>query len=143
MPVYNVTIGDKSYNVKVPNPNERPVRAIVDGVTLEVDVVQEQVKAAPTATPVAAPPAPVAKAEGPSTRTEVKDGTIVAPLPGVVVALSVEVGDTIQPGDELCVLEAMKMKNPIKSTLSGKITAVHSNVGEQVQHGAPLFTVGD
>ncbi len=142
MPVYNVTIGDKVYHVRVPNPNERPVRAIVDGVTLEVDVAQEQVKAAPTATPVAAPPASVAKAEGPSTRTEVKDGTVIAPLPGVVVAISVDVGDVVQPGDELCVLEAMKMKNPIKSTLSGKITAVHVNVGEQVQHGAPLFTIG-
>ncbi|MGC9398724.1 MAG: biotin/lipoyl-containing protein [Anaerolineae bacterium] len=142
MPTYNVTIGDKTYNVKVPNPNERPVRAIVDGVTLEVKVAQERVvQVAPATPPVASSPAPVAKAEGPSTRTEVKDGTVLAPLPGTVVAISVKVGQKVEMGEELLVLEAMKMKNPIRAKQGGTVVQIHVHVGDQVQHGAPLLTL--
>jgi len=46
-------------------------------------------------------------------------------------------------GQELCVLEAMKMNNPIRSTANGTVTAIHISVGQQIQHGAPLLTLGD
>ena len=139
MPGYQVTIAGKTYNVEVPNPQERPVRAIVDGEAVEVWLDEDAVSApqpaisapAPAPVPVVAP-APTAAAAG----------DVTAPLPGVIISIAVKVGDRVTVGQELCVLEAMKMNNPIRSTVSGKVTAVHISVGQQIQHGAPLLTLG-
>lgn len=141
MPEYRVTVGGKEYTVEVPNPRERPVKAIVDGETIKVHVeaAAAPATAQPTASAQAAPaPAPSAT----STRAPVTgSGDVTSPLPGTVVAISVAEGDTVEAGQELLVLEAMKMKNPIRAKQGGTVTAVHVNVGEQVQHGAPLLTL--
>jgi biotin carboxyl carrier protein len=63
---------------------------------------------------------------------------VKAPLPGVVDSIKVKVGDSVVYGQELVVLEAMKMKNSIKATKPGKITKVCVSVGETVPHGASL-----
>jgi biotin carboxyl carrier protein len=88
-------------------------------------------QAAPAPTPTASP-----------TRAPVTgSGELTAPLPGTVVTIAVAEGDTVEAGQELLVLEAMKMKNPIRAKQGGTVTAVHVNVGDQVQHGAPLLTL--
>ena len=66
---------------------------------------------------------------------------IKAPLPGIIVSISVKEGDRVESGQELCVLEAMKMNNPIRSTLIGRVKTIHITVGQQVQHGVPLMTI--
>jgi biotin carboxyl carrier protein len=68
---------------------------------------------------------------------------VKAPLPGVVDSIKVKVGDTVVFGQELVVLEAMKMKNSIKATKPGKITKVCVSVGETVPHGATLIEYSD
>jgi len=55
----------------------------------------------------------------------------------------VSVGDQVVYGQELCVLEAMKMNNPIRASKPGVIQKVFVTVGQQVQHGAPLVTIGN
>ncbi len=141
MPTYHVTIAGRMYTVEVPNPNERPVRAIVDGEVIEVAVAAPSAAAQPVASaaPVSAPapaPAPVRAPAGGGAGNVVK-----APLPGTVVSISVKEGDRVSHGQELCILEAMKMNNPIRATQAGVVTAIHIRVGEQVQHGAPLITL--
>ncbi|HQE92911.1 MAG TPA: biotin/lipoyl-binding protein [Anaerolineae bacterium] len=135
MSIYYVTVHGKQYTVEVPDPRARPVRAIVDGEVIEVDL-------APAATsapaPVTVPPAPVSTAPLPAAVEEIK-----APLPGTVVSISVKVGDTVQRGQELCVLEAMKMNNPIRASRPGVIAKLCVDVGQQVQHGDPLMLLGD
>ena len=150
MPVYNVTVSGKTYTVDVPNPHERPVRAIVDGEVIEVDI-QPQAGAIPplvrtvvpqkTSTPAVVPsPPPPRSAVGAASG---RNGEIKAPLPGVVTSIAVKEGDRVEHGEELCVIEAMKMNNPIRATVHGTVKAIHVRVGQQVQHGAPLFTIGD
>ncbi len=139
MPEYRVTVGDKEYTVEVPNPRERPVKAIVDGETIEVHVESAATAAPSVAQPAAsAQPAPTA---APTRAPVAGSGDVTAPLPGTVVTISVAEGDTVEAGQELLVLEAMKMKNPIRAKQGGTVTAVHVNVGDQVQHGAPLLTL--
>jgi len=146
MPVYKVKINDQIYEVEVPNPTDRPVHVTVNGDPLEVWVEEpagEKAQVLPISTAVqipapAAPPQPITKAQ-PTAGT----GAITAPLPGVVTVISAQIGDTIEPGQELCILEAMKMNNPIRATVHGTVKAIHVRVGQQVQHGAPLFTIGD
>ena len=142
MPEYRVTVGEREYTVEVPNPHERPVKAIVEGETFEVHV--ERAAVAPsTAPPVASaqggptPPPAAAPTRAPVTG----GGELTAPLPGTVVTVSVDEGERVEPGQELLVLEAMKMKNPIRAKQGGTVTAIHVNVGDQVQHGAPLLTM--
>jgi len=142
MPVYRVTVAGKEYTVEVSNPRERPVRAVVGGEPIEV-WVEEGAQVAGAMPASAASPVVVAPAVAVPPRTASASGDVTAPLPGVVTVISVKVGDTIKPGQDLCILEAMKMNNPIRATVSGVVKTVYINVGQQVQHGTPLFHIAD
>ena len=61
------------------------------------------------------------------------DKVIIAPMPGTVKSVSVEVGQTIGEGMECCVLEAMKMQNSLKIGATGTIKTVHVKPGDTVQ----------
>ena len=58
---------------------------------------------------------------------------IVAPMPGLIVGLGVTAGQTIEEGDSVLTLEAMKMENVIKSPVSGTVEAIHVRVGDSVE----------
>jgi 3-methylcrotonyl-CoA carboxylase alpha subunit len=63
---------------------------------------------------------------------------MTAPMSGTVVALPVAVGDRVERGAALCVLEAMKMEHTIAAPAAGVVTAVHFAVGDRVPEGADL-----
>ncbi len=66
---------------------------------------------------------------------DVKAGELTAPMPGKIITLSANPGQTVKQGDPLLVLEAMKMEHTIAAPTDGKLIAFHFNVGEQVQEG--------
>lgn len=66
---------------------------------------------------------------------------IVAPMPGRVVRMLVEPGDTVQAGQGLVVVEAMKMENEVASPTAGVISEVRAAVGDSVKSGAVLVVV--
>ncbi len=68
---------------------------------------------------------------------EVKD--IKAPMPGLVLKINVNEGDSFQKGDPLLILEAMKMENIIKAPIDGVITKVNVEVGTSVEKGFVLL----
>ena len=82
-----------------------------------------------------AAPAPAAAPAGAGEAVE-------APMPGKVIRINKHVGDAVAAGDEVLVLEAMKMGNPIMAPCDGKITSMQAQEGQSVQGGDPLFTVG-
>jgi biotin carboxyl carrier protein len=59
---------------------------------------------------------------------------VLAPIPGVIISIQVKQGDEVSLGQELCVLEAMKMKNTIRSPRAGVIASVNVSSGETVKH---------
>jgi biotin carboxyl carrier protein len=158
MPVYYVTVHGKQYTVEVLDPHARPVRAIVDGEVVEVNVAFAPASApvpapalapapAAVAAPVVAPP-PVTLPEArpapmPDELPQAAVAEVKAPLPGTVVSIAVSVGERVAHGQELCVLEAMKMNNPIRANQPGVIRKILVTVGQQVQHGASLMMIGD
>ena len=64
---------------------------------------------------------------------------IKAPMPGLVLGVSVEIGQEVQKGDALLILEAMKMENVIKSVGEGIVKAIHIDQGKAVEKGQLLI----
>ena len=67
------------------------------------------------------------------------EGGLIAPMPGKVLEVFVEIGQTVEAGQTLMVLEAMKMEHRILASTTGQITGVHFAAGEQVQQGSVLL----
>ena len=63
-----------------------------------------------------------------------------APMPGTIISIAVQPGDQVDTGQDVCVLEAMKMKNRISAPRAGVIDQVHVSSGQQVQQGEVLVT---
>lgn len=66
---------------------------------------------------------------------------VVAPLPGTINEIKVKVGDKVNTGDTVIVLEAMKMQNNIDAETSGTITSINVNKGDAVMEGDTLVTI--
>ena len=111
----------------------------VDGVMHEVEVEElggSMVSAAPAAAPAPAP----AASSGP--KPAAGAGSVVAPLQGTVQTIKVKVGDSVNSGDVVAVIEAMKMENDIPANASGTVKAVHVSAGAKVSAGDVLLDIG-
>lgn len=107
-------------------------------ITLEKEVEVKQVVA------------PIAGQSVQEEKTEEKTGTpIKSPIVGTYYQSSgagkepyVKVGDTIQEGDTICIIEAMKVMNEIKATVSGKVLSIEVQDGETVEYDQTLMMIG-
>jgi biotin carboxyl carrier protein len=70
------------------------------------------------------------------------DGRVKAPIPGLIARILVEIGQTVEIGQPILVLEAMKMQNEIRSPLNGVIEAVHVQPGATVARAQVLIEIG-
>lgn len=68
-------------------------------------------------------------------------GLVAAPMPGKIVDVKVAVGDAVQKGQALVVIEAMKMQNELASAIDGVVTEIHAKPGEAVESGQKLVLV--
>lgn len=69
--------------------------------------------------------------------------TVKSPMPGIIVRVTVDVGDQVEKGASVVILESMKMENELKSPRQGQIKRVFVNDGMSVEKGQPLLIVGD
>ncbi|MDP6605861.1 MAG: biotin/lipoyl-containing protein [Dehalococcoidia bacterium] len=83
------------------------------------------------------------KRRGPVGGLEETPGKVTAPLGGVVIEVHVAPGDTIEVGQPLMVIEAMKMQNEVQAPLAGTITAVHYSKGDRVDAKGDLLVEYD
>jgi biotin carboxyl carrier protein len=99
---------------------------------------------APVAAPVA-PPAPIVapvSAAAPAAAGPAGPGDVTAPLSGVIVDVKVAVGATVSEGQEVVVLEAMKMQTSLRAARAGTVKAVNCAKGQNVAEGAVLVAIG-
>ena len=68
-------------------------------------------------------------------------GQVVAPIPGLITTIAINEGDTVTAGDQLLVLEAMKMENDIAAPVSGTVVTIHIAIGDTVEKGAQLVDI--
>jgi biotin carboxyl carrier protein len=157
MNTHLLRIGGRDYKAEVKDLTPERAVVVVDGKEYAVDLVRigrkkvtaDAVKAissgtvpatAPAAgTQAAAPGAPAAAARTvPTARGE---GGITAPMPGLVLTIKVKEGDTVQAGQALLIMEAMKMENAITASYNGTVSRVYVREGDSISEGDLLVDV--
>ena len=147
---YQYKVQGVDYEVEIEEVEGNIAKVNVNGIPFEVELqkpinaakhptmtrpkVEAPKPAAPTPAPVAAPAQPVAPAGAGS--------PVKAPLPGTITEIKVQVGQQVNIGDSVLVLEAMKMQNNIESDYAGQVTSILVKQGETVMEGAVLLTIG-
>jgi biotin carboxyl carrier protein len=76
---------------------------------------------------------------GMSSAANARVDNLKAPMPGLIVGISVQPGDTVQKGDSLLILEAMKMENNLKASAEGTVKAIRAVKGDRVEKGQVLI----
>ncbi len=76
-----------------------------------------------------------------SSRSRKKGGTVCASMPGKVVTVEVKVGDEVDEGDTVLILEAMKMQNEVASPIRGTVREIHCQDGMNVEANVPLVVI--
>lgn len=142
---YTVKINDKHYEVEISNLSARPIIAVVDGEPVEVwpESIGKEVTEGGKLQPERSTTSPIPVSTSVPTAVGVNPSVIRAPIPGNIVAVYVKPGDHVKVGQELCVLEAMKMRNTIRSGRSGTIAAVLVTTGLTVKHNDLLVEFTD
>ena len=66
---------------------------------------------------------------------------VEVPITGKIVSVEVKAGDSVQEGDVICVIESMKMENPVLAPLAGTITEIQITAGQVGEAGNPIATI--
>ena len=150
MKQYSYQVNGVNYDVTIETIKGRVASLQVNGMPFEVEMLgsaideaalpemaaAEAATAAPAAAPKAeAPAAPAAKGAAGA------GAALKAPLPGVIIDVKVKVGDTIENGDTVVVLEAMKMNNNLTAECSGTVVAVNVQPGNSVMEDDVLVEI--
>ncbi|MDR1163140.1 MAG: acetyl-CoA carboxylase biotin carboxyl carrier protein subunit [Candidatus Accumulibacter sp.] len=151
---YNLNVNSTEFVVDVQETSGDQFEVSVGGQTYAVSLAGEQSVAtaaaaapAPAAAPAAAAPAPAAApvaAPAPAVRKAPagggKGGSVKVPMPGTILEVNVKPGDKIERGQQVAILDAMKMKNKIGAPKAGTVADVHVAPGQTVAHGEVIVT---
>ena len=129
---YKVELGNGTAPISVQSaPASQAAPAPAPQAAASVQTAPAQAAPAPQAAPAQAA-APAASGNG---------KPVTSPLPGVIVDITVKVGDSVKAGQQVAVLEAMKMENAIEADHAGTVTAILVNKGDSVLEGVPIVTI--
>ena len=163
MSQYKFKINGNEYNVEINSISGDSAVVTVNGIQYSVEsgvaactaaagtIAQAPAVQSPAPAPVQAAAAAAAPAPAPAAETSApaaapapaagKGKPVPAPLPGVIIEISVKPGDVVKQGQQVAVLEAMKMENVIEATHDGTVTAINVSKGDSVLEGAPIVTI--
>lgn len=163
---YTLNISDREFVVDVQEIDADTFEVVVGGDTYQVNLASDESLAEATITPgfapsaaaaaaparksaaprpAAAAPAAAAPAAAPSAPAARKPaggggkGTQSAPMPGVILEVNVKPGDVVTRGQQVAILDAMKMHNVIGAAQAGTVAEVYVSAGQSVDHGTPIL----
>ena len=140
MTTIRVRIGEQWFTVEVGDLTQSPVQVTVDGETFEVEVESD---AGPTPPRRGRPARGLTVPDAPSSQQSssvapVDDDILRSPMPGRVMSILVRPGDAVSAGDEVCVVEAMKMEQSILAHRDGVVKTVFVQPLDSVNANDPL-----
>lgn len=145
---YQYKVKGIDYDVEINDVEGNIANVTVNGIAFEVELKQPIKAPAVHHTPVhitpkpQATPTPAAGRPRPATPTPTGSGTpLKSPLPGTITSVEVSVGDKVNEGDTVIVLEAMKMQNNIEAEQSGTIKEILVKQGDAVLEGSTLLVI--
>ena len=143
MKEYKYTINSNKYEVAINGIEDYVATVVVNGEEFKVEMEKEAepVKKKVVVKPAAAQQQPAAEAPAGGSARVNTNNAVKAPLPGVITEIKVAVGDEVQAGDTVVVLEAMKMANNLDTEKAGKVTAILVQEGESVMEDTPLVVI--
>ncbi len=147
---YQYKVQGVDYDVEIEEVEGNVAKVNVNGIRFDVELKQPINPTSSLKKVHVEAPKPVARpavvpAAAPAETKPVAAGSgmpVKAPLPGTITDLKVNVGDKVNTGDIVLVLEAMKMQNNIEAENSGTVTSITVKQGETVMEGAVLMTIG-
>ena len=125
-PVYSLLLGNESHEAYV-GESERGLQVLLRGQLYEVEVEDERQRRLRQASEVEGPPG--------------GEFQLKAPMPGLIVAVPVAEGETVSRGQNLVILESMKMQNELRSPRDGVVHRVRVKSGERVEQNQILVTL--
>ena len=156
MAKYQYTVKGVDYEVEIQDIEGNIANVTVNGIPFEVEMKQpvkagkQKVKLSSSDTPTESATSNTSSAasveqttinESTTSSTESGGKPVVAPLPGTINDIKVKVGDKVNAGDTVVVLEAMKMQNNIEAETAGTIASINVNKGDAVMEGDTLVTI--
>ena len=142
MKKFKFTISGNQYEVEVQSFENDKAQVVVNGTQYEVDVEREKEEAKPVIAPrPKAAPAPAATPSA-APAGDANGVKAVAPLPGTIMQIFVNVGDEVKRGDKILMYEAMKMENNFLAEVDGVIKDIKVKVGDNILQGAVLAIIG-
>ncbi|MDR0378656.1 MAG: biotin/lipoyl-binding protein [Candidatus Accumulibacter sp.] len=153
---YTLNISDREFVVDVQEIDSDTFEVFVGGERYQVGLAGEEglsgaapaSDAAPVARPVAAPMPAAKPPAAPAAKSPVArppagggggKGAQTAPMPGVILEVNVKAGDSVTRGQQVAILDAMKMHNVIGAARAGTVDEVYVTAGQSVDHGTPLL----
>jgi oxaloacetate decarboxylase alpha subunit/pyruvate carboxylase subunit B len=147
---FNVYVDDQYYEVVVDEPGGPPM------VARQAPAAPQQPAARPEPKPAAqpearkaAPEAPPKKeapqpepAQKPAAAAPAEGTPVKAPMPGMIINYEKQVGDSVEEGETVVILEAMKMENSLPAPISGTVKSIHFSVGDSVAKNDVLCVIG-
>ena len=140
---FEVIVGDTTYEVRLSGDEDMAEASITPGMPIKAGASREA--SAKAVARMRNEPTPATNDEAPTARPAPraaagKKGALNAPMPGVILEVNVKPGDTVTRGQQVAILDAMKMHNVIGAPRAGTIAEVFVSVGQNVNHGDAIVS---
>jgi biotin carboxyl carrier protein len=149
MSKYTLTIGEQTFDVEIGTIQDNSAQVIVNQVPYEVKINGGQAASAELAAamprPVPAPSQAQAAASAPEggvAPAVVCSGAVVAPIPGKIIQIKVQVGEKVTTGQVVALMEAMKMENNLLSPMDGVVREIRAAKDADVATGDVVMIIG-
>ena len=141
---YKINIDNTEFEVEVGEIIDGVAQVTVNGKAYEAVIESSTAISQPAAVQATAPkPAPAATCKPVVSKPAASGAnTLVAPIPGVILNIAVKVGDSVNEGDMVVIMEAMKMENTLCANVSGVVKEIYVQKGAQVNTGDEILLIG-
>ena len=145
--IMKVRVGPMWYKVEIDDINTDPVKVKVNGKEFEItmhDKPELQSQRSSVEDPMEdSRDSETDRVDNPIGISRKPARLFKSPMPGTVLSISVEVGDSVSPGDDVCLLESMKMRQVLRSDIEGTVGSILVVPGESILGEAPILELFD